>query len=65
MKKGYDLVEKENLEVTDDVSIVEALGHEVKLTEGSYTNIKVTTPDDLSIAEIFLEKDAKEVPAVA
>lgn len=37
---------RENLEVTDDVSIVEYLKHPVYITEGSYTNIKVgtTTP---------------------
>lgn len=64
MKKGYELLQKQGVEATDDVSLIEALGHEVKLTEGSYTNIKVTTPEDLSVAEIFLKKDAEEVPAV-
>lgn len=33
---------REGLEVTDDVSIVEHLKHPVYITEGSYTNIKVT-----------------------
>lgn len=47
--------------MTDDVSIIEALGLPVKLTKGSYTNIKVTTPDDLAIAEKFLE--ARRQPA--
>ena len=48
--------------MTDDVSIVEALGKPVKVTLGSYTNIKVTTPDDMSVAERFLSehKDALE-----
>ncbi|KAI3993194.1 hypothetical protein MKX01_009937 [Papaver californicum] len=40
--------------VTDDVSIVERLNHPVYITEGSYTNIKVTTPDDLLLAERIL-----------
>jgi 2-C-methyl-D-erythritol 4-phosphate cytidylyltransferase len=53
---GFDLVEAQGLEVTDDVSIVEALGHPVVITPGSYTNIKVTTPDDMSVAERFLEE---------
>ena len=43
-----------NLEVTDDVSIVEALKEPVKLTLGQYTNIKLTTPDDLLVAEQVL-----------
>ena len=44
------------------MSIVEALGKPVKVTLGSYTNIKVTTPDDMSVAERFLSehKDALE-----
>jgi 2-C-methyl-D-erythritol 4-phosphate cytidylyltransferase len=41
LKQGFELVKKEGLEVTDDVSIIEALGHPVQITGGSYTNIKV------------------------
>jgi hypothetical protein len=37
----YNLLCREGLEVTDDVSIVEHLKHPVYITEGSYTNIKV------------------------
>ncbi|KAL8129059.1 hypothetical protein V2J09_018214 [Rumex salicifolius] len=54
LKKGFDLVNREGLEVTDDVSIVEHLKHPVFITEGSYTNIKITTPDDLQLAERIL-----------
>ncbi|KAG6778389.1 hypothetical protein POTOM_018249 [Populus tomentosa] len=54
LKKGFELVNREGLEVTDDVSIVEHLKHPVYITEGSYTNIKVTTPDDLLLAERIL-----------
>lgn len=43
LKEGFELVRQRNLEVTDDVSIVEALGKPVKVTHGSYTNIKVCT----------------------
>lgn len=42
MRKRYLLMSREGLEVTDDVSIVEHLGHPVYITEGLYTNIKVT-----------------------
>lgn len=55
LKKGFELVNREGLEVTDDVSIVEHLKHPVYITEGSYTNIKVTTPDDLLLAERILK----------
>eukprot|EP00899_Mesostigma_viride_P007067 jgi/Mesvir1/16361/Mv18109-RA.1 len=57
LKQGFELVQSKNLEVTDDVSIVEHLGHPVMITEGSYTNIKVTTPEDLLLAERVLNGD--------
>ncbi len=38
---------------TDDASVVEHMGHEVILTQGNRTNIKITTPEDLYIAEAF------------
>jgi 2-C-methyl-D-erythritol 4-phosphate cytidylyltransferase len=43
-----------NVEVTDDASLVEALGHRVKVYMGSYDNIKVTTREDLALAETIL-----------
>lgn len=58
LKKGFELVNREGLEVTDDVSIVEHLKHPVYITEGCYTNIKVTTPDDLLLAERILHPDS-------
>ena len=45
-----------NDEVTDDASLVEQLGYKVKLYMGSYDNIKVTTPDDLALAEVLWQK---------
>ena len=40
-----------NREVTDDASLVEKLGVRVKVVRGSYFNIKITTPEDLVLAE--------------
>lgn len=40
-------------EVTDDASLVEKFGGQVKLYHGSYRNIKITTPEDLALAEIL------------
>ena len=42
--------------MTDDVSIVEALGRPVRITEGAYTNLKVTTPEDMLLAERILDE---------
>ncbi len=43
-------------EVTDDAALVERLRCKVKLYMGSYDNIKVTTPDDLAVAEVLLQR---------
>ncbi len=40
--------------VTDDASMVEAMGHPVKLFLGSYYNIKITTPEDLTFAQAII-----------
>ena len=39
---------------TDDAAMVERLGHKVKVFMGSHSNLKVTTPEDLAMAEILL-----------
>src|SRR3989344_4287275 len=54
--KGFNSIKKNKLKVTDDVSVVESLNKKVRITECSYENIKVTTPDDLKIAEGILMK---------
>jgi len=43
-------------DVTDDASLVERLGHKVKLYPGSYDNIKVTTRHDLALAKIIMKR---------
>ena len=55
---GYlDAVKKaENpSEFTDDPSIMEAAGYIAYTVEGSYKNIKITTPEDIALAEIYLK----------
>ena len=44
--------------VTDDASMVERLGVKIKLTPGSPTNLKVTNPEDLKLAEMILKSRA-------
>ena len=54
-KDEYSLLEK-GISITDDAMVVERLlGEKVRLVEGSYQNIKITTPEDLAIAERFLD----------
>lgn len=56
--EGLDraLAQGENVKLTDDAQLVEQFGDgtRIRMTEGSYRNIKVTTPEDLEIAAIFL-----------
>lgn len=56
LRRGFEKVRAEGLDVTDDVSIVEQLGEPVKITMGEYTNIKLTTPEDMIIAESILKE---------
>ena len=42
--------------ITDDCSAVELLGMKVKIVEGDEHNIKITTPVDLKIAQLFMEE---------
>jgi 2-C-methyl-D-erythritol 4-phosphate cytidylyltransferase len=44
----------DSLEITDDASVYEKAGFEVTLIDGNYENIKITTPEDLKIAQAFL-----------
>lgn len=56
IKEAHEQMRKKGMEgITDDSMVVEKLGkHRVKMVEGSYENIKITTMDDLFIAEIIL-----------
>ena len=58
VKNAYSvLVAQENPFATDDAMVVESYtDYRVKLVEGSYENIKITTPEDLGIAEVFAVK---------
>lgn len=55
VKRAYALLmEKKETNVTDDAMVVEQMMKiPVKFVEGSYENIKITTPEDLKIGEIF------------
>lgn len=46
-------------DVTDDASLVEQIGYKVKIYQGSYDNIKITTPDDLALAEALAKRHGK------
>lgn len=56
LKGALKKAKMDGAEVTDDCSAVELMGMSVKIVEGDERNIKVTTPMDLKVAEIFLEE---------
>jgi 2-C-methyl-D-erythritol 4-phosphate cytidylyltransferase len=56
----YTAFKEISAEVTDEASLVEKLGSEVKLYMGSYQNIKITTPEDLSLARLIARELKKK-----
>lgn len=59
--KGFEIAIANGLTVTDDVSLVELIPHPVKLVEGSHSNIKITTPEDMILAEKLFERTRGEI----
>lgn len=54
LRKAYE--QPFNTKFTDDASVVEQYGAEIKLTAGDHSNIKITFPEDIAIAELLLNK---------
>ena len=55
LKAAHKMAIEKNWIVTDDASLFEKLNWKVKIIEGNYSNIKVTSPIDLQIAKLFLK----------
>lgn len=53
--KAHEYVFNNNISVTDDTSVFELMGHQVYLYDGEYTNLKITTPEDLVIGEYLID----------
>lgn len=54
IKKAFDVEYSTNF--TDDATVLEAAGYKINLIEGDYSNIKITTPEDLAVAESLLKQ---------
>ena len=52
--KAHEVAEDQNLDVTDDATLVERLGYPVAVVSGNVTNIKITRPEDLKLSEAIL-----------
>ncbi len=56
IRAAHEIAEAEGFLGTDDASLVERLGKEIHIVLGDYRNIKITTPEDLVLAEAFLRQ---------
>lgn len=57
--EGHDKWRQIRESITDDAVLVSALGHRVKITPSSAANLKVTTPDDLLLAQFYIEQGGR------
>ena len=57
--RAYEKAAEENFLGTDDSSLVERLGIRIKIVAGEYSNLKITTPEDIFVAETFLRSENK------
>ena len=58
IKRAYQRANEDNIYCTDDASLVERINIKVRMINGSYDNIKITTPEDLELGEYLLRKSA-------
>ena len=56
IKRAYAIAYEDNYYGTDDASLVERIGINVKMIRGSYDNIKITTKDDIILAEGLIKR---------
>lgn len=54
--RAYEAASLSGFSATDDASLVERLGVPVHMVEGSYQNIKITTPEDMDLASLILKR---------
>lgn len=52
IKDAHERLQGQNF--TDDAGMVESLGHDVYILQGDYSNIKITTQNDINIAKVYL-----------
>jgi len=56
---AHQAAEREGFIGTDDASLIERSGGKIKIVAGDYRNIKITTPEDLTLAEAFMDDRRK------
>ena len=61
LEEAHQIAAAQQLTATDDAALVEQLGYPVKLVNGSYANVKITTAEDLRIANVLLEEPGQNL----
>jgi 2-C-methyl-D-erythritol 4-phosphate cytidylyltransferase/2-C-methyl-D-erythritol 2,4-cyclodiphosphate synthase len=61
LQAALEFGERQGLDATDEATLVERTGHQVRLVTGEATNIKITVPDDLPIADAIARRAALSV----
>lgn len=59
--KAMKLAKEQNKDFTDDCKLLENAGEDVFVVDGEYTNIKITTPEDIPVAESILNARGEEL----
>jgi len=56
IRAAHEVADTERFLGTDDAMLVERLGRQVRIVPGDYRNVKITTPEDMILAEAFLKE---------
>lgn len=62
---ALDRARTDHIQMTDEAALLERLGYTVKIHEGSSDNLKITTPQDLALAEVFLQRRENGQPTAS
>ncbi len=57
LKEAFAQAEGDGLSASDEAGLVERMGHDVYVVQGSERNIKITTPADMDLARFYLERE--------
>lgn len=60
LMRAHRLAKEAGAFATDDTMLLERLGRKVAIVQGDYRNLKITTPEDLPVAELFLARRHRE-----
>ena len=55
---GVNFAREHELDFTDDCQLAEAVGGKIHITISDYKNIKITTPEDMAVAEVLMKRES-------